>query len=93
MCRIGRKPTIYIATALILATSVGNSFAPNMIVYMVLRFFIACGGMGAYLIAYVLGELFLFFQLELIANKIMTPYVLDDSLWMHLQTTTLLCLS
>ncbi|XP_022110858.1 solute carrier family 22 member 6-B-like [Acanthaster planci] len=55
---LGRKPTIYIATTLFLAATLGNVFSPSIVVYMVLRFFVAAGGMGAYLIAYVLGKPF-----------------------------------
>ncbi|XP_038059997.1 organic cation transporter protein-like [Patiria miniata] len=51
---LGRKPTIYLATILFLVSTLGNVFSPNMIVYMILRFFVAAGGLGAYLVAYVL---------------------------------------
>ncbi|XP_022110873.1 organic cation transporter protein-like [Acanthaster planci] len=51
---LGRKPTIYIASAVLLVSSIGNVFSPNVIVYMVLRFFIGAGVMGAFLAAYVL---------------------------------------
>ncbi|XP_038058625.1 organic cation transporter protein-like [Patiria miniata] len=51
---LGRKPTIYIASALLLLASIGNVFSPNVIVYMVMRFCIGAGVMGAFLAAYVL---------------------------------------
>ena len=44
------------ATTLFLLATVGNAFSPSVVVYIIIRFFIAAGGMGAYLIAYVLGK-------------------------------------
>ncbi|XP_071800980.1 organic cation transporter protein-like [Asterias amurensis] len=52
---LGRKPTVFISTMLFMLASIGNTFSPNFFAYMLLRFFVAAGGIGSYLVAYVLA--------------------------------------
>ncbi|XP_022110857.1 organic cation transporter protein-like [Acanthaster planci] len=51
---IGRKPALYLASTVLLCASVANVFSPSVLVYMILRFFIAAGAMGAFLVCFVL---------------------------------------
>ena len=50
---------MFIGATLFLLAGLGNIASPNAAVYMCLRFFVAAGGMGAYLVAYVMGKFIL----------------------------------
>ncbi|XP_038045314.1 organic cation transporter protein-like [Patiria miniata] len=56
---IGRKPATYLASALLLLMSLGNIFSPSIVVYAILRFFVAAGAMGAFICVFVLVNEFL----------------------------------
>ncbi|XP_038059886.1 organic cation transporter protein-like [Patiria miniata] len=50
---LGRKPAIYLASTLMLCASVGNVFSPSVVVYIILRFFLGAGAIGAFLVCFV----------------------------------------
>ncbi|XP_022094927.1 organic cation transporter protein-like [Acanthaster planci] len=56
---VGRKPSVYIASLLLFVTSLVNVFSPNVIIYGILRFFVAAGGIGAFICVFVLVNEFI----------------------------------
>ncbi|XP_045198044.2 organic cation transporter protein-like [Mercenaria mercenaria] len=53
--RIGRKKTLYISFILMFVTSVAQSWAPTLFVYILLRFLVGAAVSGVFLTAYVIG--------------------------------------
>ncbi|XP_072036728.1 organic cation transporter protein-like [Amphiura filiformis] len=55
---IGRSPTMLIALIIWVSSALGTAFAPDIYVFMALRFFVSCGSYGTFLPAYIIGTEF-----------------------------------
>ena len=55
--RIGRKKTLYISFIIVIASSIGLSWANSFIMYVVLRFIIGASNAGIFMTGFVIGML------------------------------------